>query len=638
MKTTVDAPAKEQKYFIIDFDSTFTKVEGLDELGKISLQGNAKREESLAEIHRVTELAMNGELSFSEALQRRVDLLKAHRDHLPELVKVLSGKISDSFERNRNFLTEYADHILVISSGFREFIVPIVTALGIKEENVFANSFVFDAQGNITGFDKQNPLSRDKGKPELIKQLNLQGDVYVIGDGYTDYEIREAGLANRFYAFTENVERGKVIAHADHVTPSLDEFLFVNKLPASLSYPKNRMSILLLENIHPRAADLFRNEGFRVEMVKGALDEDELAERIRDVSVLGIRSKTQVTAKVLENANKLMCIGAFCIGTNQIDLQAAQQRGIVAFNAPYSNTRSVVELAIGEMIVLMRDIAEKSNKMHAGQWDKSAVGSHEIRGKKLGLVGYGNIGTQLSVVAEALGMKVYYYDLVEKLALGNARRCKTLGELLEVADVVTLHTDGRKENANLIGEKEFARMKDGVIFLNLSRGHIVDVSALAAAVRSGKVRGAAVDVFPYEPKTNSEEFINELRGLPNVILTPHIGGSTEEAQENIANFVPGKLLDFINKGNTFGSVNFPNIQLPDLNEAHRMIHIHQNVPGVLAKINSILAHYEINIRGQFLNTSEDVGYVITDISRAYNKEVVAELKNIPHTIKFRMLY
>lgn len=638
MKTTVDATAKEQKYFIIDFDSTFTKVEGLDELGKISLQGNAKREESLAEIHRVTELAMNGELSFSEALQRRVDLLKAHRDHLPELVKVLSGKVSDSFERNRNFLTEYADHILVISSGFREFIVPIVTALGIKEENVFANSFVFDAQGNITGFDKQNPLSRDKGKPELIRQLNLQGDVYVIGDGYTDYEIREAGLANRFYAFTENVERGKVIAHADHVTPSLDEFLFVNKLPASLSYPKNRMSILLLENIHPRAAELFRNEGFRVEMVKGALDEDELAERIRDVSVLGIRSKTQVTAKVLENANKLMCIGAFCIGTNQIDLQAAQQRGIVAFNAPYSNTRSVVELAIGEMIVLMRDISEKSNKMHAGQWDKSAAGSHEIRGKKLGLVGYGNIGTQLSVVAEALGMKVYYYDLVEKLALGNARRCKTLQELLEVADVVTLHTDGRKENTHLIGEKEFARMKDGVIFLNLSRGHIVDVSALAAAVKSGKVRGAAVDVFPYEPKTNHEDFINELRGLPNVILTPHIGGSTEEAQENIANFVPGKLLDFINKGNTFGSVNFPNIQLPDLNEAHRMIHIHRNVPGVLAKINSILAHYEINIRGQFLNTSEEVGYVITDISRAYNKEVVAELKNIPHTIKFRMLY
>ncbi len=629
---------KEQKYFIIDFDSTFTKVEGLDELGKISLQGNPKRDEALAEIKHVTELAMNGEISFSEALQRRVNLLKAHRDHLPELVRTLGGKVSDSFERNREFLNEYADNILIISSGFREFIEPIVTALGIKPQNVYANTFVYDEAGNIIGFDTQNPLTRDKGKPELIRQLNLQGDVYVIGDGYTDYEIKEAGLANRFYAFTENVERGKVIANADHVAPSLDEFLFVNKLPASLSYPKNRIKVLLLENIHPRAKELFGEQGFTVEMVKGALDEDELAERIRDVSVLGIRSKTQVTKRVLENANKLMCIGAFCIGTNQIDLKSCRERGIVAFNAPYSNTRSVVELAVGEMIILMRDIAEKSNKMHRGEWEKSAVGSHEIRGKKLGLIGYGNIGTQLSVVAEALGMQVYYYDLVEKLALGNARRCKTLNELLEVADVVTMHVDGRKENTNLIGEKEFARMKDGVIFMNLARGHVVDVQALAAAVKSGKVRGAAVDVFPYEPKNNKEEFVNELRGLPNVLLTPHIGGSTEEAQENIANYVPGKLLDFINKGNTFGSVNFPNIQLPDLQNAHRMIHIHHNVPGILAQINQILASYDINIRGQYLNTQDEIGYVITDIEKEYNKEVVTALKNISHTIKFRMLY
>ncbi|MDJ1499345.1 phosphoglycerate dehydrogenase [Xanthocytophaga agilis] len=634
----VEIPTKEQKYFIIDFDSTFTKVEAMDELGKISLQGNPKREDILREIHQVTELAMNGDISFSEALQRRVDLLKAHKDHLPELIAVLSGKVSDSFERNRDFLNEFADSILIISSGFREFIVPIVTALGIKPENVYANTFLFDDNGNIIGFDAENPLAKDKGKPELMRKLNLQGDVYVIGDGYTDYEIKEAGLANRFYAFTENVERGKVIANADHITPSLDEFLFVNKLPASLSYPKNRIKVLLLENIHPKAKELFQEQGFTVEMVKGALDEDELAERIRDVSVLGIRSKTQVTKKVLENANKLMCVGAFCIGTNQIDLKACQERGIVAFNAPYSNTRSVVELAIGEMIILMRQIVEKSNKMHRGEWDKSAIGSYEIRGKKLGLVGYGNIGTQLSVVAEALGMKVYYYDLVEKLALGNAQRCKTLHELLEICDVITLHTDGRKENANLIGAKEFERMKDGVIFLNLSRGHIVDVPALVNAVKSGKVAGAAVDVFPYEPKTNNEEFVNELRGLPNVLLTPHIGGSTEEAQENIANFVPGKLLDFINKGNTFGSVNFPNIQLPDLNDAHRMIHIHRNVPGILAQINSILANYQINIRGQYLNTREDVGYVITDIDKAYNKEVITELKNIPHTIKFRMLY
>jgi D-3-phosphoglycerate dehydrogenase len=435
----------------------------------------------------------------------------------------------------------------------------------------------------------QQPAVGQQGQAHLHQRLNLHGDVYVIGDGYTDYEIKEAGYANKFYAFTENVERERVVDKADHVTPSLDEFLFINKLPASLSYPKNRISVLLLENIHPRAVELFREEGFKVDVVAGGLDEDELAERIRDVSVLGIRSKTQVTRRVLENANKLMCIGAFCIGTNQIDLTACQERGCAVFNAPYSNTRSVVELAIGEIIMLIRNIPDKSYGMHAGTWDKSAKNSFEIRGKKLGIVGYGNIGTQLSVLAEALGMEVYYYDRVEKLALGNAKRCRTLAELLQLADIVTLHVDGRPENKNLIGANEFALMKKGVIFLNLSRGHVVDIAALVAAIKSKKVVGAGIDVFPYEPKTNQEEFLNELRGLPNVILTPHIGGSTEEAQKNIAQYVPDKLNEFINKGNTFGSVNFPNLQLPELTEAHRFIHIHRNVPGVLAQINSILA-------------------------------------------------
>jgi D-3-phosphoglycerate dehydrogenase len=276
--------------------------------------------------------------------------------------------------------------------------------------------------------------------------------------------------------------------------------------------------------------------------------------------------------------------------------------------------------------------------MHKGIWDKSARNSFEIRGKKLGLVGYGNIGAQLSVLAESLGMEVYYYDVVEKLALGNVKRCNTLQELLNIVDIVSLHVDGRASNKNLIGEREFAMMKDGVIFLNLSRGHVVDIQALVAAIKSKKVMGAAIDVFPYEPKTNKEEFINELRGLPNVILTPHIGGSTEEAQVNIANFVPGKIVEFINKGNTFMSVNFPNLQLPELTDAHRMIHIHENVPGILAQINSILAQHHINIAGQYLKTNEKVGYVITDINKVYNKEVIGELKNIPHTIKFRMLY
>jgi D-3-phosphoglycerate dehydrogenase len=626
------------KYIIIDFDSTFTKVEAMDELGAISLQSNPRQAEILQEIKHITDLGMNGELSFTESLERRIALLEANKSHLPQLIERLRTKISDSFERNRIFFKEFANNILIISNGFKEFITPIVTAFGIKEENIFANTFVFDDKGNIVGFDRSNRLCANKGKVEQIKSLSLQGDIYVIGDGYTDYEIKEAGLANKFYAFTENVERERVLSKADHIAPSFDEFLYHNKLPMSLSYPKNRISVLLLENIHPRAVEIFRKEGYKVEVVAGGLDEDELCERIKDVTILGIRSKTQVTRKVLEHANKLMCIGAFCIGTNQIDLNACLEKGVVAFNAPYSNTRSVVELVIGEIIMLIRNIPDKSQGMHQGKWDKSAKNSFEIRGKKLGLVGYGNIGAQLSVLAESLGMEVYYYDVVEKLALGNVRRCNTLKELLNTVDIVSLHVDGRGSNKNLIGEKEFAMMKDGVIFINLSRGHVVDIPALVEAIRSKKVIGAAIDVFPYEPKTNKEEFVNELRGLPNVILTPHIGGSTEEAQVNIANFVPGKIIEFINKGNTFMSVNFPNLQLPELTDAHRMIHIHENVPGILARINSILANNHINIAGQYLKTNEKLGYVITDINKVYNKEVITELKNIPHTIKFRMLY
>jgi D-3-phosphoglycerate dehydrogenase len=471
-----------------------------------------------------------------------------------------------------------------------------------------------------------------------MRSLQLDGDVYVIGDGYTDYEIRESGLANRFYAFTENVLRPSVVEKADYVSPSLDDFLFDNKLSRSHSYPKSRIKVLLLENVHPVAVHLFEQEGFSVEIRKGALDEDELIEAIRGVHILGIRSKTNVTQRVLEHADRLITIGAFCIGTNQIDLTACSERGIAVFNAPYSNTRSVVELAIGEIIMLIRNVVTKSNKMHEGVWDKSANNSFEVRGKKLGLIGYGNIGTQLSVVAEALGMEVYFYDVVDKLALGNARKCRTLEDLLAVSDIVSLHTDGRKDNKNLIGAREFGLMKEGVIFLNLSRGHIVDIPALVEAIKSGKVAGAGIDVFPYEPKTNSEEFINELRGLPNVILTPHIGGSTEEAQENIGTFVPGKLLEYINNGSTYGSVNFPELQLPLLKESHRLLHIHRNVPGILSQLNQIFAKHHINIKGQYLKTDEHIGYVITDIAKEYDEDVVAELRNVENTIKFRLLY
>lgn len=628
----------ENKHFVIDFDSTFTQVEALDVLGEISLANDPDKNKNLAEVEALTDKGMKGEMSFRESLVERLRLLKANKSHLPDLVENLKERVSSSFVRNREFFNDYHENIYILSNGFKEFIVPIVAPYGVKPENVFANTFEYDEQGNIISFDHNNVLSSNNGKVEQLKKLNLKGDVYVIGDGYTDYEIKAAGLANKFYAFTENVERANILEKADHITPSLDEFLFVHNMNKAISYPKNRINVLLLENVHQDAVDIMKKEGYNVTVHPGAMDEDELCEKIKDVSIIGIRSKTHLTEKVLAHANRLIAVGAFCIGTNQIDLQACLKKGVAVFNAPYSNTRSVVELAIGEIILLMRNLPDKMRLMHEGKWDKSANNSFETRGKKLGIIGYGNIGAQLSVMAESVGFDVYYYDVEEKLPMGNVTKCNSLKELLETVDIVTLHVDGRKENKNLIGEKEFGYMKNNVIFINLSRGHVVDIKALKKNIESGKIMGAGIDVYPQEPKTNNEEFVSELRNLPNVILTPHIGGSTLEAQENIGNFVPGKIIEYINTGSTTNSVNFPNLQLPVLQNAHRLIHIHENRPGILAEINRILAGHDINIEGQYLKTNETIGYVITDIDKRYDKAVIKDLKGLRGTIRFRVLY
>ena len=352
---------------------------------------------------------------------------------------------------------------------------------------------------------------------------------------------------------------------------------------------------------------------------------------------MGIRSKTKVTKKVIAAAEKLMTVGAFCIGTKQIDLEACKENGIVVFNAPYSNTRSVVELAIGEIIMLMRSVFQRSTELHNGQWNKTAQGSREVRGKKLGIVGYGNIGKQLSILAEALGMHVFYYDIEDQLALGNATKVNNLSELLAISDVVTLHIDDNAANKNFFGKKEISQMKDGAVFVNLSRGFVVDILALKEALHSGKISGAAVDVYPEEPAKNGE-FTTELKGLKNVILTPHVGGSTEEAQKDIADFVPNKMMAYINSGNTVDAVNFPNIRLPRQTKAHRFLHIHKNVPGIMAEINKVLAKFDMNITGQYLSTDDKVGYVISDLDKEYNQEVLNELRAVEGTIKFRVLY
>ncbi|SIQ57004.1 phosphoglycerate dehydrogenase [Maribacter ulvicola] len=623
--------------YVFDFDSTLTRVEALDVLAEMTLEGRSNKDEVIKEIQKITNLGIDGDISFTESLERRIQLLHAKKEDLDGLVDNLRNKISKSIAANKDFFEKYADDIYVISCGFKEFIDPIVEEYNIPSDRVYANTFKFDEEGSIIGFDEKNVLSQHNGKIDCLKQMNLDGEVQVIGDGYSDYVMREAGIADKFFAYTENVHREKAANNADYVTPSLDEFLFVNKLPRNISYPKNRIKVLLLENVHTAAFDNLSEDGFSVELIKHSLSEEELLEKIKGVHVLGIRSKTQVTQTVLDAADKLLVVGAFCIGTTQIDLDAAKKKGVVVFNAPYSNTRSVVELAIGEIIMLMRSVFDRSREIHEGQWQKTAAGSREVRGKNLGIVGYGNIGKQLSVLAEAMGMRVYYYDVDDKLALGNAVKCNSLEDLLNVSDVVTLHIDDNKANKNFIGEREIQQMKKGAMLINLSRGFVVDIDALANGLKEGHVGGAAVDVYPDEPRSNGE-FKTKLQGFPNVILTPHVGGSTEEAQRDIADFVPNKIMDYINSGNTVDAVNFPNIRLPKQNKSHRFLHIHKNVPGIMAKINKVLAEYELNISSQYLSTDNEVGYVITDLDKEYNKDVIKALRKVENTIKFRVLY
>lgn len=397
------------------------------------------------------------------------------------------------------------------------------------------------------------------------------------------------------------------------------------------------LKALLLENLHPRAREILEASGFDVTTRTGALDEHELADALQGVHWLGIRSKTHVSAEVLAQADDLVGVGAYCIGTNQIDLRAAAARGVTVFNAPYSNTRSVVEIAIAEIIALTRRLTEFDRAMHDGVWNKSAVGAHEIRGRTLGIIGYGNIGTQLSVLAENLGLSVVFYDTQEKLALGNARRMDTLDELLEASDIVTLHVDGRAGNAGLFGAKQIARMRPGSILLNLSRGFVVDPAAVRDAIVSGHLSGAAIDVFPVEPKRKGDPFESELRGLPNVILTPHTGGSTEEAQEAIAQFVSTKARDYFATGTTTLSVNIPGLTLDQRPGVHRLAWIHRNVPGVLAAVNATLAEHDVNIESQILGTWGEYGYVVTDTATPVEDAAVRALEARPESVRLRVL-
>lgn len=405
------------------------------------------------------------------------------------------------------------------------------------------------------------------------------------------------------------------------------------------SYPKEKIRILFLENISDTAVKNFRNHEYsNVEKITKALTEDELVKEIKDVHILGIRSKTQVTKRVLDAAKKLQAIGCFCIGVNQVDLRAATKNGVVVFNAPYSNTRSVAELVIGLSILLIRRIPDKNKAAHEGIWLKDARNSFELRGKILGIIGYGNIGSQVSVLAEAMGMKVIFYDVETKLPLGNAEDAKSLKELLSRSDIVTLHVPETSQTQNLINRSNLKYFKKGAILINYARGEVVDLEALRKAITDGNIGGAAVDVFPLEPEKNGDRFQTPLQDLPNVILTPHIGGSTEEAQQNIGEDVSTKLFNYLEKGITFGSHTVPALALPPQEGSHRILHIHKNVPGVLSEINTTLSKNNINILGQYLKTNDEIGYVVLDVDRQISAKALHLLKEVKQTIKVRILY
>lgn len=405
------------------------------------------------------------------------------------------------------------------------------------------------------------------------------------------------------------------------------------------SYPKEKIKILLLENISEKAVQNIKDSGYAsVKKLSGALSEEELIKEIKDVHLLGIRSKTQITQKVLDAAEKLQAIGCFCIGVNQVNLKAATTKGVVVMNAPYSNTRSVAELVIGLSIILIRKIIDKNKAAHEGIWNKDAKGSYELRGKTLGLIGYGSIGSQVSVLAEALGMKVIYYDIVTKLPLGNAEQYKHLKDVLNVADIVSLHVPETAQTKNMINKNTLKQFKKGAILLNYARGEVVDLDALRTAILEKQIAGAAIDTFPWEPEKNGDRFQTPLQDLPNVILTPHIGGSTEEAQENIGEDVSNKLVQYLEKGITIGSHTVPELALPIQEGTHRILHIHKNVPGVLSQINTQLSKHKINILGQYLKTNDQIGYVVLDVDRGLSKKAVQLLKEVKETIKVRMVY
>lgn len=597
----------QQPWFIIDFDSTFTQVEAMEELAAISLKNDPEKEAIIEQIKHLTDLAMDGKMPFNKSLKARIALLSAKKYHLNMLVNRLRKKVSPSFARNKEFFKKYQGRVLIVSGGFKEFIAPVVKSFFIDEDCIYANTFIYDKKNNIIGSDEENPLAQEGGKVKLLKQLKLKGQVIAIGDGYTDYQMRESGMAEQFFAFTENIARERVLAKADYIAPSLDEILYKMKLPMALSYPKSRINAVLLGKETFATEPYFKLEGYNV-IKRETLTNKALAD-LKNASIIVSSLKQEITD--LNNFPKLISLAVWGNNNQQFNASIAQQMAVPIFSSPFANTRSVVELGLGFMFQLSRQT------------------NTELRGKKIGIIGYGNAGSLMGVLAQNLGMDVLYFDEKDRAPLGNAIACKSVTDLLKKSNYVVLLQS--KNARTILAEKELKQMQPNACLINLSYDNSVEVQAALKLVQQKKLFGFAMDF-------QQEENYLELKQNSQIIATLNQRNNTLETQQNIASFTSEKIIQYINTGNISRSLNFPDIQLPALQGSHRFIHIHKNKPGLLAKINAVLAKHKINITGQYLKTNETLGYVITDVSKKYDNEVINELKKIEATIKFRVIY
>jgi D-3-phosphoglycerate dehydrogenase len=597
----------QQPWFIIDFDSTFTQVEAMEELAAISLKNDPEKEAIIEQIKHLTDLAMDGKMPFNKSLKARIALLSAKKYHLNMLVNRLRKKVSPSFARNKEFFKKYQGRVLIVSGGFKEFIAPVVKSFFIDEDCIYANTFIYDKKNNIIGSDEENPLAQEGGKVKLLKQLKLKGQVIAIGDGYTDYQMRESGMAEQFFAFTENIARERVLAKADYIAPSLDEILYKMKLPMALSYPKSRINAVLLGKETFATEPYFKLEGYNV-IKRDSLTNKALAD-LKNASIIVSSLKQEITD--LNNFPKLISLAVWGTNNQQFNANIAQQMAVPIFSSPFANTRSVVELGLGFMFQLSRQT------------------NTELRGKKIGIIGYGNAGSLMGVLAQNLGMDVLYFDEKDRAPLGNAIACKSVTDLLKKSNYVVLLQS--KNTGTILEEKELKQMQPNACLINLSYDDSIEVQTTLKLVQQKKLFGFAMDF-------QQEENYLKLKQNSQIIATLNQRNNTLETQQNIANFTSEKIIQYINTGNISRSLNFPDIQLPALQGSHRFIHIHKNKPGLLAKINAVLAKHKINITGQYLKTNETLGYVITDVSKKYDNEVINELKKIEATIKFRVIY